>query len=182
MKVRPCRLEVSVRGFPIAHLKSDLMSWNHHSRRPAFGHQVRLWNILKYFCMQKKLPINDNVLFIINNWQLDWNLLPWPSLWRTLPLLSPMRDGRFHFYNTLYKSSLNPYWQVQLAGHPHLMAQIIQSMANMPSSSSSHSTSPAPKKRRKELRGFKEALLSAMRSSDEEEIWLGFVQTISLLN
>ena len=60
--------------------------------------------------------------------------------------------------------------QVQLAGHPHLMAQIIQSMANMPSSSSSHSTSPAPKKRRKELRGFKEALLSAMRSSDEEEI------------
>ena len=50
------------------------------------------------------------------------------------------------------------------------MAQIIQSMANMPSSSSSHSTSPAPKKRRKELRGFKEALLSAMRSSDEEEI------------
>lgn len=61
-------------------------------------------------------------------------------------------------------------WQVQLAGHPHLMAQIIQSMANMPSSSSSHSTSPAPKKRRKELRGFKEALLSAMRSSDEEEI------------
>merc|ERR1712107_345765 len=46
-------------------------------------------------------------------------------------------------------------WQVQLAGHPHLMAQIIQSMANMPSSSSSHSTSPAPKKRRKELEASK---------------------------
>jgi len=70
-------------------------------------------------------------------------------------------------------------WQVQLAGHPHLMAQIIQSMANMPSShSSSHSShsashsssSPQPKKRRKELRVFKEAILSAMRSSDEEEL------------
>ena len=69
-----------------------------------------------------------------------------------------------------FKVNFYPCIQVQLAGHPHLMAQIIQSMANMPSSSSSHSTSPAPKKRRKELRGFKEALLSAMRSSDEEEI------------
>ena len=91
-----------------------------------------------------------------------------------------MLAGRFinfpqsRYYVTLYPlikcSPLDFFFQVQLAGHPHLMAQIIQSMANMPSSSSSHSTSPAPKKRRKELRGFKEALLSAMRSSDEEEI------------
>jgi len=64
-------------------------------------------------------------------------------------------------------------WQVQLSGHPHLMAQIIQSMANMPSSShtSSSSSQPPTKKRRKELRGqFKEALLSVMGSSEEEEV------------
>lgn len=60
-------------------------------------------------------------------------------------------------------------WQVQLSGHPHLMAQIIQSMASLPASSHSSSSQPPTKKRRKELRGFKEALLSAMRSSDEEE-------------
>jgi hypothetical protein len=60
---------------------------------------------------------------------------------------------------------------VQLAGHPHLMAQIIQSMASLPATSHSlHSSQPAAKKRRKELRGFKAALLSAMRSSDEEEL------------
>merc|ERR1719244_1620458 len=57
-------------------------------------------------------------------------------------------------------------WQVQLSGPPHLMAQIIQSMANMP-----RQGSPGPsRKRRRELSSFKEALLSAMCSSEEEDI------------
>lgn len=65
-------------------------------------------------------------------------------------------------------------WQVQLAGHSHLMAQIIQSMANMPRETayqeSSHFGQGPSKKRRRELSSFKEALLSAMCSSDEEEM------------
>jgi len=58
-------------------------------------------------------------------------------------------------------------WQSQLSSHPHIMAQIIQSMAQQ--SSSPVSRGPPSKKRKKELTSFKEALLSAMCSSESEE-------------
>ena len=59
-------------------------------------------------------------------------------------------------------------WQSQLSSHPHIMAQIIQSMANQSISPSSRG--PPNKKRKKELTSFKEALLSAMCSSESEEL------------
>jgi len=59
-------------------------------------------------------------------------------------------------------------WQSQLSSHPHIMAQIIQSMASQPSTS--HTRGPPSKKRKKELTSFKEALLSAMCSSESEEL------------
>jgi len=63
-------------------------------------------------------------------------------------------------------------WQVHLAGHSHIMASIIQSVAHLPrelEGGSSTSGSHHRKRRRQELSSFKEALLSAMCSSDEEE-------------
>jgi len=59
-------------------------------------------------------------------------------------------------------------WQLQLESHPHIMAQIIQSMATMPQTT--HTRGPPSKKRKKELTSFKEALLSAMCSSESEEL------------
>jgi len=59
-------------------------------------------------------------------------------------------------------------WQSQLSSHPHIMAQIIQSMAHQSTSPSSRG--PPSKKRKKELTSFKEALLSAMCSSESEEL------------
>jgi len=59
-------------------------------------------------------------------------------------------------------------WQSQLSSHPHIMAQIIQSMASQPTTPTTRG--PPSKKRKKELTSFKEALLSAMCSSESEEL------------
>ena len=58
---------------------------------------------------------------------------------------------------------------MHLAGHSHIMAQIISSVANLPRTEELTSLSHHRKRRRQELSSFKEALLSAMCSSDEEE-------------
>jgi len=61
-------------------------------------------------------------------------------------------------------------WQVHLAPHSHIMAQIISSVASLPRTQEQHiSVTHTRKRRRQELSSFKEALLSAMCSSDEEE-------------
>ena len=149
-----------MRDFIVAHTQPHHLSGDHHSCWPTFSYQV---NISSSKSLSSSTP------------PLCWGktLGGFFVTWIHCRLKSAALAFIVKNLATIVSDA---GWQVQLAGHPHLMAQIIQSMANMPSSSSSHSTSPAPKKRRKELRGFKEALLSAMRSSDEEEIWAGAYQ------
>lgn len=78
------------------------------------------------------------------------------------------RSSLTYIVSNLNKIVKMPNWQTQLSDHPQIMAQIIQSVANQ--SSGCSTSCPPSKKRKRELTSFKEALLSAMCSSDSEEL------------
>jgi len=78
------------------------------------------------------------------------------------------RSSLTFIVSNLSKIVKTPNWQTQLSDHPQIMAQIIQSVANQ--SNGCSTSCPPSKKRKRELTSFKEALLSAMCSSDSEEL------------